>query len=221
MVDFRDNQIFDEATTYTCILQAANSDAKESFLCSSLSTFDKDAFADAIAERCEEARANEFSSQIWVTSSSKKRALLKRFEDELVPLEDYMGGSAKYGIKTGRTDVLVVSESTKDIIMRHPSAKQIVVPFLRGEGMKAFLPPQPEGYLLFIPKEFTRKGMGKGGEHDVKPDEREAWQWFSSNYPSVADYLLPHASKCANRSDMGDYWWELRSCKYYDRIRNT
>lgn len=216
LVDFRDNQIFDEATTYTCILQAANRDSKDAFYCSSLSVLDKDNLSETISERCEEAKTNEFGSQIWITSSRKKRALLKRFADEFVSLEQYIGESAKYGIKTGRTDVFVVPESTKNVLMQHPSAKDVIVPFLRGDGMRAFQPPHPEEYLIFLPKEFTRKGMGKYGEGIGKPSEQEAWEWFSDNYPSVAAYMEDYESDCRKRSDKGDYWWELRACTYYN-----
>lgn len=220
LIDFWDNQIFDEATTYTCILQAVNSDANDSFSCSSLPVLDKNSLDETISERREEVMTNEFGSKIWVTTSNQKRALIKQLEKDCVPLEDYIGGPAKYGIKTGKTNVFVVSESTRDTIMQHPSANNIVVPFLRGEGMKAFQRPQPEDYLLFIPKGFTRQGMGKDGEQDVKPDESEAWQWFCSNYPSIASYLNPHANNCAKRVDKGDYWWELRACTYYNQFSN-
>jgi hypothetical protein len=62
--------------------------------------------------------------------------------------------------------------------------------------------------------------MGKYGEDMEKPTEQEAWKWFSDNYPSVAAYMKPHENVCRRRSDKGDYWWELRSCNYYNQFSN-
>lgn len=217
LVDFRDNQVFEEATTYTCIIQAANDTNEDKFLCASLPVLDKDALPESISENSELASSSDFGSGIWITSSAMKRALLRKLGEECVQLADYVGSPAKYGIKTGKTEVFVVPEAISQQLLNHSSAKGIVVPFLQGSGMKAFASPQPENSLLFIPKGFTRRGMGKDCEEE-KPSEDDAWQWFRENYPSLADYLAPFANACKGRSDMGDYWWELRACTYYEQF---
>ncbi|MFA6373516.1 MAG: TaqI-like C-terminal specificity domain-containing protein, partial [Methanothrix sp.] len=40
------------------------------------------------------------------------------------------------------------------------------------------------------------------------------------NYPAIANHLLPFADAAAKRdkSNRGEYWWELRSCEYYDEF---
>src|SRR4051794_32658385 len=49
----------------------------------------------------------------------------------------------------------------------------------------------------------------------TRDGETEAWDKFRSYYPSVAEHLLPHADAARKRQDKGDFWWELRPCKYY------
>jgi len=37
----------------------------------------------------------------------------------------------------------------------------------------------------------------------------------------LAHHLDPFREKCIKRWDKGDYWWELRSCAYYDEFEKT
>jgi adenine-specific DNA-methyltransferase len=46
----------------------------------------------------------------------------------------------------------------------------------------------------------------------------DAWYWFSKSYPAVAAHLLPFKEKAIQRTDQGDFWWELRACDYYDEF---
>ena len=42
--------------------------------------------------------------------------------------------------------------------------------------------------------------------------------WFRQNCPSIANHLLPFAEAAQKRCDKGEYWWELRTCDYYDEF---
>ncbi|HMA86820.1 MAG TPA: TaqI-like C-terminal specificity domain-containing protein, partial [Desulfosalsimonadaceae bacterium] len=64
-------------------------------------------------------------------------------------------------------------------------------------------------YLILIPKGWT--GMHRDGG-------ASAWQWFKANYPAIAAHLEPWAEKARKRYDKGGYWWELRTCDYYDKF---
>ena len=50
------------------------------------------------------------------------------------------------------------------------------------------------------------------------PSEEDAWEWFTSNYSAVANWLLNFKEEAKARQDKGDYWWELRACDYYDKF---
>jgi len=93
-----------------------------------------------------------------------------------------------------------------------------------GRDIKPYVYPQAERYLILIPKGFTIKknlprdnpnyifeAMPRYGNMDIK----DAWNWFSKNYPAVSKHLLPFKEKAEARTDQGDFWWELRACDYY------
>src|ERR1041384_90880 len=46
--------------------------------------------------------------------------------------------------------------------------------------------------------------------------ERRAEGLFEKEYPAVHAHFKPMEAKLRKRTDQGQYWWELRSCAYYD-----
>jgi TaqI-like C-terminal specificity domain len=46
--------------------------------------------------------------------------------------------------------------------------------------------------------------------------EADAEAIFRRTYPAVCAHLDQHRTALVKRQDQGDYWWELRSCAYWD-----
>jgi superfamily II DNA or RNA helicase len=44
----------------------------------------------------------------------------------------------------------------------------------------------------------------------------KAEKWLEATYPGLYDWLHEFKDAGAERQDVGDYWWELRACDYYD-----
>ncbi|MCO6047956.1 BREX-1 system adenine-specific DNA-methyltransferase PglX [Aeoliella sp. ICT_H6.2] len=49
-------------------------------------------------------------------------------------------------------------------------------------------------------------------------DSDDAEQVFSQTYPSLFTHMKGHEAALRKRSDQGHYWWELRSCAYWERF---
>ena len=65
--------------------------------------------------------------------------------------------------------------------------------------------------MILFPKGWTDANRGK-----EKP-----WDFICNKYPAVAKHLVPFEEKANARYDKGNYWWELRECKYYADFENT
>jgi len=60
----------------------------------------------------------------------------------------------------------------------------------------------------------------------IKSSSDHTWDWsnnkenaeiiFKNQYPSIYIHLKSFEEKLCKRQDKGRYWWELRSCAYYD-----
>ena len=46
--------------------------------------------------------------------------------------------------------------------------------------------------------------------------EAKAWAWLEKQLPPIAEHLQTFKKQLQTRQDQGDFWWELRSCDYYD-----
>ena len=232
LIDFRDIQIFDDATTYTCIIRLKKEKTGTCLNVSTMKAVNKDTLAKDIDAVCEVFDKTKMDYKIWVTSSLAKFKLIQRIKEpgKTCSLHTFINGEAYRGILTGLTNAFVVSSKKRDeFISKDIRSDEILRPFLQGRGLIAYGDTKIESYLLFIPKGYTLNGMGieideeelkkqKKKKSDVMPSEEEAWTWFNTNYPAVAEWLVPFRQKAKVRTDKGDYWWELRACDYYDKF---
>lgn len=220
IVDFVDNQVFDAATTYTAIVGVRNNRGGESFAYHRISRLNPATLPADIESHTEIIDKRSLGDTPWTISSGGSYERIRQItgNPSMTTLGQAIGDECYFGILTGRTHVFneITPQLRERLVSGHPNARDLLRPSVSGRDVEAFRTIRPRMDMLFIPKGFTLKGMKNGGAG--KPAEAEAWAWFSRNYPSVADYLRPHADACRQRDDKGDYWWELRACDYYDRF---
>ena len=223
VIDFGDNQIFADATTYTCIIRVTNTKSAGQILSSSIHKVNPETLAEDIEERKELFQTKELTSSIWIISSRDDFEKSRAYKDNMGTLMDIVGEESYRGLLTGLSKAFNVSIDTANrLITEHPSANDILRPYMLGRGMVSFGKADIGSYLLFIPKGFTMKafGLDPKNKEDRKnmPSEAEAWDWFENSYPSIAKWLFQFKDKAKKRIDKGDYWWELRACDYYEKF---
>jgi len=209
IIDFGDYQIFEKATTYPCILTATNDQPDRTFRTSRISSpdFITD-FPDYVSRTQNEISHASLSDETWIVSASKDQALLQKIILKSNKLENYIGEMGKYGLKTGLTEAFVIDKEEAEILIKtNPHYKNHIKPFLLGREVKPYLPAKPSNYLIKFEKGFTRENGGKNPE-----------KWFESQFPEIYKHLEPFEKKAIERTDQGDYYWELRACDYYDKF---
>ena len=223
VIDFGDNQIFTDATTYTCIIRMTKAKNKGQILSSSIHNVNPETLSEDVEERKEVFQTKELTNGIWIISSRMDFEKSEAFKEKMGTLENLVGKESYRGLLTGLSKAFNVSiETANRLIAEDESAQKILRPFMQGRGMIPFGKPDKASYLLFIPKGFTMKAFGLNPEdkedREKMPKELEAWEWFERTYPSVAHWLIQFKHEASKRSDKGDYWWELRACAYYDEF---
>lgn len=219
LIDFGDNQIFDDATTYTCIIQMSKEPSDSELHVSTIEDVNAETLPEEVEEQRELFDKNEMSADIWVISSLDNFHHVERLKKEMITLDEFVGGEEYYGIKTGLSEAFLISvDKAHELIQEDESSREILRPFLQGRGLVAYGEATAGSYIVFTPKGFTAHSMGIDREAQTLPPEDEAWLWFSEHYPAVARWLAPFADRARRRSDKGDYWWELRACAYYDKF---
>ena len=210
IVDYGDVQIFKKATTYPCIILLGKLAPDATFKATRL----RDDNLNSVSSQLDTFKTSEFDDGIWVISSRNDQLLFQKLLTKFPTLKTYLDYSSNYGIKTGLTDAFVITEETKDrLIAESPSAEEVIVPFLEGKDIKPYEIPQSCNYLILFRKGDTYKLMGNDNA-----TEEEAWTFLCARYPSICQWLYPFKNKASRRSDKGYFWWELRSCAYYDEF---
>ena len=223
VIDFDDNQIFEDATTYTCIIRMTKAKSAGEILSSTIRKVNSETLAEDVEERKKAFQTSELNDGIWIISSREDFEKAEAYKKKMSTLEDMVSKESYRGLLTGLSKAFNIQVDTANqLIAENASASEILRPFMQGRGMIPFGKPVTASYLLFIPKGFTAKAFGLNPEdkedREKMPDEHEAWTWFESRYPSVAHWLLQFKDEATKRTDKGDYWWELRACAYYSEF---
>lgn len=155
IIDFGDLPVFDEATTYPCILSWQKSSPAETFRAANIPELHIDDFQSYLPSIAFFTRQNALIPSGWILANSKVQQLLEKLKQSGTPLSEYVQGKIYYGIKTGFNEAFVIDEATKTrLVAEDPHSATIIKPFLAGRDVKRYQVPKAERYLI-----FTRRGI--------------------------------------------------------------
>ncbi|MBW6504843.1 Eco57I restriction-modification methylase domain-containing protein, partial [bacterium] len=220
VLDFGDLPIFD-ATTYPSILlvekKASGVDEGEP------ARFLTATFTEAAQlERLEETIAavgfgmpvSALRPEGWALERPETLALMAKLRATGVPLGEYVGGKFYYGIKTGLNEAFVIDEATrKRLIAEDPKSADLIKSWLRGRDIKKWKAEWAGLYVIAIASSGNRKWSWS-----EEKAETSARALFRKEYPAVHRHLSQWEDKLRARDDQGKFWWELRSCVYWDEF---
>ena len=179
----------------------------------------------------------------WQLEGSEAAALRARLIHGHLTLKEAVGPPYR-GVLTGLNEAFVIGRATRDrLVYADATSESLFKPFLEGKDIKRWQVESEDRWLILIPKGWTREAMkasvraepgeafrqAQGERADAQserveaqreptPAEAAAWAWLAARHPALAAYLAPFADVARQRTDQGDYWWELRACAYYDKF---
>jgi len=149
----------------------------------------------------------------WCLEGVAKRNLLDKLRAAGTPLGEYCKGRFYYGIKTGLNDAFVVDRATRDrLIAEHPSSAEVLKPFLRGRDVKRWRVDFADQYLIKI-----ESSENKSHPWSNKP-AKDAENLYAVTYPAIHAFHEKFRAGLIKRADQGKYFWELRSCAYWQEF---
>ena len=153
---------------------------------------------------------NRFTANAWSLEPPAVDELMQKIQRVGFPLKDFAGVKPLYGIKTGFNEAFLIDEATKNsLVQADPKSAEIIKPYLRGQDIKRWSPEWANLWIILL----------KSSSDSVWPWSKandQAEEIFAQTFPSVYKYMKPMQEKLSKRSDQGRYWWELRSCAYYN-----
>ena len=148
----------------------------------------------------------------WAILSPAELALKRKIKEVGKPLEDWDINIYR-GIITGCNEAFVIDRETRDrFIAEHPSSAEMLEPFLRGRDVKRWQINFAKKYLIKIESSDNQEHPWSG------QSAGEAEQIFANAYPAIYAHLEPFRERLIERHDQGNYFWELRSCAYWEEF---
>ena len=173
IVDFGDLPVFQNATTYPCIIKLSKTPDRERSLICKVENLEFRDLAEYVKTTGYEIDIGSLKNEGWSLADEKSTGLLEKIKSKGIPLGEYVKGKIFYGIKTGLNEAFVIDEETrKRLIKEDPKSKEVIKPFLVGKDIKRYKKPFSDKYLI-----FTKHGI------NIK------------NYPVIENYLLPYKDR--------------------------
>ena len=137
---------------------------------------------------------------------------MEKLRSQGIPLGQYVQGRFYYGIKTGFNEAFVIDEATREkLIAEDPTSTELIKPWLRGRDIRKWKAEWAGLYLINIASSANRQWVWS----DAKT-EGEALRLFEQTYPAIHRHVSRWKKQLKERDDQGKFWWELRSCAYYN-----
>ena len=213
IVDFGDLPVFEEATTYPCVMLLEKSPARADFTAVNVTTLDyPNGLEDYLSDLRYKVLLSGLRPEGWTLVSADVQRLLDKIRSKGVPLKEYVDGKIYRGVLTGLNEAFVIDQPTRDrLIAEDPRSAEIIKPFLAGRDIKRYRQPESEKYLI-----FTRRGI-----------EIE-------NYPAILKHLEQYRERLTPRPKgntdkkwpgrkAGSYqWYEIQDAvDYYDEFEKS
>ncbi|NGM71046.1 N-6 DNA methylase [Natronolimnobius sp. AArcel1] len=157
---------------------------------------------------------SQLSSESWSLSNPEAIELTNKINGIGEELDQYLSSEILRGILTGLNEAFIIGKDKYDKIVDNDlNSERFIVPLMKGHDADRYLSGFSDRYLIRVPSGWSKSASGRESEED-------AWEWFASEYPGIADHLIEFRSDARSRYDRGECWWELRPCDYYDEFES-
>ena len=197
IIDFGYLQVFEEATTYPCILNASKQSNNADFISAAVKTLNyHNGFSSYIESISNQITVEALNDETWVISSDGDQKLLSTIKSKCVLLAEYVDNKSFRGIVTGLTEAFLIDNSKKiELISQNLKYKKVIKSILQGRDVGKYLTPNAEKHLLFIPWHFPLQD-----DVNIKGASVEAELMFKQEYPSIYNHLLGYKEKLEKRN---------------------
>ena len=116
------------------------------------------------------------------------------------------------GINTGCIDAYIINSAIRErLIAADVKSKDILKPLLKGRNLRKWKAEWANLYLILIESSTDRTWPWSDAGNDTRAEEI-----FAQTYSAIYQYMKHYKEKLSARTSPGKYYWELRSCAYYD-----
>jgi hypothetical protein len=228
IIDFGHAPIFEDADTFPCIVgmrkpspAAASETSKEGKIEPSAPVMICPVPREKLSEINLSQYAQEegyvvswdrFTELSWSLEPSAVDDLLEKIKSAGACLRDYATVKLMYGIKTGFNEAFLIDGLTRNkLIAEDPKSDEILKPYLRGQDIKRWHSKWQNLWMIVLKS---------SGDYlwPWSTSNEQAEKSFASEYAAVYQHMKAYEENLRKRQDQGRYWWELRTCEYWQEF---
>jgi len=213
LIDFCELPVFAAATDPAIVLLGKSAPPEGHMLCAAVvkEPAEIERLVPALERRGVSIPQADLRADGWSVEGGEGRSILEKLRSAGKPLAEYVGGTMYRGILTGLNDAFVIDRETRDrLIAEDPRSSKLIRKWIRGKDILRWKGKFAEQYLIQIESSENISHPWSG-----KP-EREAEAEFLKAFPAVHAWLAKSRRALVERTDQGTYFWELRSCAYWE-----
>ena len=213
IVDFGELPVFKEAATFPAIILIKKTRVKSNTRYSQIKDLKFDNLYAIVTETSVMLSSNTFTENSWSLSDDKTAKIIEKMKNVSNLLGDYVDNNIKYGLKTGFNNAFVINESKrKELISLNNKCSAFIKPLINGDDIRKYEFRRNKRYVIVFQCGWTNENRGnKNGETFFK----ESFRPIYDHMKKIGNSFEGKGKGLYDRDDMGNYWWELRPCKYY------
>jgi hypothetical protein len=160
-------------------------------------------------------RIDHLGPEAWELEAEDVLALRKKLNGIGLSLKRYAKGRIHRGLLTGLNEVFAISSlERQQLIKEDPASAEVIKPFIQGTHLRPWFVEDSQQHLII----FQSSGDKSWPWSQVGQDAEAV---FSQAYPAIYSHLVQHKAALVKRQDKGRFWWELRSCAYWDSFEEA
>ncbi|EIJ65604.1 hypothetical protein BD31_I1566 [Candidatus Nitrosopumilus salaria BD31] len=201
-IDFGDLRVFDDASTYPCILTVKKSKPTETISVAKVKTLDFFNLSDYLTDIIEKIPISSLGKDSWSFSGSESAQILEKLKKDSTPFEKIVNGKFYAGIKTGFDEAFVIDESIKnELINEDENSKEVIFPFLGGREVKRARVEWKGNYII-----FTRRGIDISQYPAIEKHLKKYQKKLEPKKPGMKEGRKPGPYKWYEIQDNVAYW---------------
>ncbi|MBD2269555.1 Eco57I restriction-modification methylase domain-containing protein [Anabaena sp. FACHB-1391] len=225
IIDFGHAPIFEDADTFPCIIAARKSEVsntdnenKSVLVCAVPRGELKNINLIQYVQNPENSFTipwSRFSAHAWSLEPPAVDDLMRKIQRVGVPLKEFAGVKPICGIKTGFNEAFFIDNATKNkLVQADPKCAEIIKPYLRGQDISRWVADYQNLWIILLKSSSDFTWLWSQDQHTAEEN-------FNLHFPSLYEHLKQFEDKLCKRSDKGHYWWELRSCAFYEKFEQA
>jgi hypothetical protein len=220
VVDFgHAKQIFEDADVFPSIIVARKPSAAPKPTTARLCVIPReqlriDDLSRQIVESGVELPLEQLNAEEWQLEPGGVNQLLEKISRNGTSLTDFAAVEPLSGIKTGLNEAFLIDHASRAaLVAANPKSAALLKPYLRGQDFSRWSADWQGMWMIAL-----------------RSSENYAWPWaeagesaenvFRREHPAVFGHLNKHREQLVARQDQGRYWWELRSCAYWETFED-